>query len=247
MVHLSNTLSAVVLSAILAGIFGGGAAFAYPSGDSGTDTTGLLMDLNNTGTDTASSSMYGEDMWGMMDSNKTGTMGVITGTSNDPEGNPAWLLAGHWKASYASNSTAIGSDETSGNITDFSAIIHMVMFNGSAMHMHEMSNFTQTEDAAFNSTGNSTTYVGTSTITMREGPVSDVGTRITISDTILQLEFDPTMIDNHFGDTPIYGMMVDMEMMMGWMEMHHGDMMGSWMDKGSSNTTTSSTEGYMME
>ena len=204
MVNLSKTLYAMVFSAVFAGISAGTAALAYPS-DSGTFG---MMDLNGTET-----SGVDGDMWGMMNGNHSGNMGMITGTSNDAEGNPAWLLAGHWKIGYASNTSAIGNETADGNVTEFDATIHMVMFNGSAMHEHELSNFTQTEEATFNSTANATTYVGSSTITMREGPVSDVGTLITVSDTVVRIELDPMSVDNHFGDSPIYGIVVTPEMM----------------------------------
>jgi hypothetical protein len=161
-----------------------------------------------------------------------GKMGMITGISDDAEGNDAWLLGGHWKLSFASNSTVTGNNSASGNVTDFSATIHMVMLNGSAMHMHELSNFTQTEEASFNSTANSTTYVGTSTITMREGPVSDVGTRITVSDTVLRIELDPTMIEDHFGGAPIYGIAISNDMM----DEHKG-MMSDTMTQDTGNST----------
>jgi hypothetical protein len=219
--HLSNALPTIVFSAILAGISAGTTALAYPGG---TGTAGL-MDQNST--DTASS-MY-RDSWMM--GNHTGKMGMITGITNDAEGNPAWLLAGHWKLDSDSNGTATG-DTGSGNVSDFSATIHMVMLNGSAPHSHEISNFTQTEESTFNTTANSTTYVGTSTITMREGPVSDVGTRITMSDSVLKVELDPTMIDDHFGGSPIYGIEASYEMMG-----KHNGMMSDTMTQDTGNMT----------
>jgi hypothetical protein len=223
----------------LAGIFAGTGALAYP-GDTGTAG---LMDLNST--DTASSSAY-RDSWTMM-GNQTGKMGMITGITNDAEGNPAWVLAGHWKLD-TSNSTTTG-DSSNGNITDFSAMIYMVMLNGSAQHTHDLSNFTETEESTFNSTANSTTYVGTSTITMREGPVSDVGTRITMSDSVLKVELDPTMIDDHFGGSPIYGIEVSHDMigkhkgmMSDTMIQETGNMTGMMKDMWQDNSTgTSST------
>ena len=223
MKQISKALPAFVFAAIFAGIFAGSTALAYP-GD--TDTAGL-MGMNST--DTASSSMYG-DSWSMM-GNHTGKMGAITGMTNDAEGNPAWLLAGHWKLDSGSNdtTTTVGS---SGNISDFSAMFYMVMLNGSAQHSHDLSNFTQTEESTFNSTANATTYVGTSTITMRDGPVSDVGTRITMSGSVLTIELDPTMIDDHFGGSPIYGIEVSRDMM----DKHKG-MMSETMTQGTGNTT----------
>ena len=223
MVNLSKTLYAMVFSAVFAGMSAGTLALAYPS-DSGPMG---MMGLN--GTETAGTDGY---MWGMMDGNHSGSMGAITGITNDAEGNPAWLLAGHWKLSYASNSSAIGSESTSGNVTDLQATFAMVMLNGSAMHEHELSNFTQTEEATFNSTANATTYIGSSTITMREGPVNAVGTSVTVSDKVVKIELDPMSIDNHFGDSPIYGIVITP----GMMEKHKG-MMSDTMTQEAGNMT----------
>jgi hypothetical protein len=80
----------------------------------------------------------------------------------------------------------------------------MVMTNGSASHKHNMDNFT----LAGMSMPNNTTkvYNGTVTITMREGPVHDVPMNATVTDdNIISFWLDPSKIDNHFGNTPIYG------------------------------------------
>src|SRR5687767_4546002 len=129
MVNLSKTLYAMDSAAVIAGISADAAALAYPS----ESRRFGMMHLNVTET-----SGVDGDMWGMMNGNHSGNMGMITGTSNDAEGNPAWLLAGHWKIGYASNASAIGSETADGNVTEFDATIHMVLFNGSAMHEHEL-------------------------------------------------------------------------------------------------------------
>jgi hypothetical protein len=83
----------------------------------------------------------------------------------------------------------------------------MVMTNGSAMHDHEIYDFTLTDMSMPN---NSTTvYNGTSTITMRQGPVLDVPISITTMDNnAVSIWADPTKINNHFGNTPIFGTIV---------------------------------------
>lgn len=237
--HLFTALSAIAFAAIFAGISAGTAAAAYP-GDTGTAG---LMDMNSTGT----ASMDREG-WAMM-GNHSGKMGMITGITNDAEGNPAWLLAGHWMMGDASNSTSMTGDTTSSNISDFSAMFHMVMLNGSAEHTHELSNFTETEEASMNVTSNATTYVGTSTITMREGPVSDVGTTITVSGPVVKIELDPMMIDDHFGGAPIYGMEITPDMMgkhkgmmTGTMTQEMGNMTGSMHDSWKDNSTSTAMD-----
>ena len=80
----------------------------------------------------------------------------------------------------------------------------MVMINGSAMHNHEIYDFKLTGI----SMPNNTTSVsnGTATITMRQGPVPDVPVSIKAMDNnVLSIWVDPTKIENHFGNTPIFG------------------------------------------
>ena len=273
MMHPSKTLYAMAFSAVLAGISGGAAALAYPGGSSNydinnaTSTTGL-MGLNGTDTASSSSSSSMMDQWGMMSGNHTGDMGMITGMTSDAQGNPAWLLAGHWKLSTtdsSDNSSALGTNMTEGgNLTDFHAVFTMVMLNGSAMHQHELSNFTQTEEATFNSTANSTTYIGTSTVTMRDGPVSDVATQIAVSQNVIKIELDPTAVNNHFGDSAIYGVAVTPDMMMkagghGWMSngtmtpgattgnMTTGTLYDSWQDNNSNSKSTTTSSNSTMD
>jgi hypothetical protein len=80
----------------------------------------------------------------------------------------------------------------------------MVMLNGSAMHRHQMSNFTLTGMAMPDKT--TTVYNGTATITMKEGPVNGVPISVrTVNDNVISIWVDPAKTMNHFGNTPIYG------------------------------------------
>ena len=50
-------------------------------------------------------------------------------------------------------------------------------------------------------------FNGTSTVTMREGPVTDVPTTITLlGDSAISIVFDPSRTNNHFGNSAIYGL-----------------------------------------
>jgi hypothetical protein len=61
---------------------------------------------------------------------------------------------------------------------------------------------------------------------MREGPVQDVQTTIEIAqDKVIAISPDPAALENHFGDTPIYGVVVSPEMIEQMM-MSYGDMGG---------------------
>ena len=102
----------------------------------------------------------------------------------------------------------------------------MEMLDGTATHTHQMSNFTQL-GTEFDSATNETTITGTSTITLPGGPMNDVGTEMTLSNGTVAIEFDPDSTDGHFGDTPIYGMIVTPEMIQevkGMMDQRGGNM-----------------------
>jgi hypothetical protein len=80
----------------------------------------------------------------------------------------------------------------------------MVMTNGSAMHDHEIYDFTLADMSMPDNT--TTVYNGTATITMRQGPVPNVQVSIkSIESNVLSIWVDPTKINNHFGNTPIFG------------------------------------------
>jgi hypothetical protein len=101
------------------------------------------------------------------------------------------------------NATAATTTGSLPNAT-FNSKFNMVMTNGSAMHNHEIYDFKLTSM----SNPNNTTSVsnGTATITMRQGPVPDVPVSIKAMDNnVLSIWVDPAKVNNHFGNTPIFG------------------------------------------
>jgi hypothetical protein len=115
--------------------------------------------------------------------------GPIASINND------WVLAGHWMGYHNPS-----------NLTDsgFHSTFDMVMKNGSAPHMHQISNATVTD---VKMDGNNTIIQGSVTITMRDGPVTNVPTTWTLSNNnTLAIDLDPSKINNHFGESPIYGL-----------------------------------------
>jgi hypothetical protein len=215
---MKTTLTAAVAAfAIIGGIFGIAAPALAQTNTSDTATPGMSMDMGGGDMMTMMREMMANHKWGM-----------ISSIQNNEQGQPAWIVAGHWMMELASQNDTASSDTTGGisNIAGFNAMLHMVMLNGSAMHSHEISNFTQVGDATFNGDTNSTTITGTATITMREGPVQDVQTTIEIAqDKVIAISPDPAALENHFGDTPIYGVVVSPEMIEQMM-MSYGDMGG---------------------
>ena len=131
--------------------------------------------------------------------------GTIASLQNDKNGNPTWIVSGLYKGSVSvHNETEDGAAKSSLPNATLNAKFSMVMTNGSAMHEHSIYDFTLTDMSMPN---NSTTvYNGTATITMRQGPVTDVSVSIKAMDNnAISVWIDPTKIQNHFGNTPIFG------------------------------------------
>lgn len=143
--------------------------------------------------------------------------GTISSLQNDENGNPTWIVSGLWKGSLSmdnktqggggnqSTTTTTTTTETGGlpNATFYSKF-NMVMTNGSALHDHEIYDFKLTNMTMPNNT--TTVYNGTATITMRQGPVTNVPVSIkSMESNAISIWADPAMINNHFGNTPIFG------------------------------------------
>ena len=130
--------------------------------------------------------------------------GTIASLQNDENGNPIWIVSGLYKASLSmNNKTQDGASTGSLPNATVDSKFNMVMTNGSAKHDHEIYDFTLTDISMPN---NSTTvFNGTATITMRQGPVPDVPVSIKAMDNnAVSIWVDPTKIQNHFGNTPIF-------------------------------------------
>ena len=221
---LRAAVAVLTTFAIIGGIFGISAPVMAQMQNGGNTATTPDMSMGIGG--------GGGDMMSMMHEMMANhKWGMVSSIQNDEQGQPAWIVAGHWMTEMGSqNSTQndTATSDTTGrisNIAGFNAMLHMVMLNGSAMHDHEISSFTQTGDATFDSDTNSTTITGTATVTMREGPVPNVPITIEIAqDKVIAITPDPAALENHFGNTPIYGLVASPEMMGQMMKMRHGNM-----------------------
>lgn len=90
----------------------------------------------------------------------------------------------------------------------FNAQFEMVLLNGTATHTHTITNFI----ASNSSQQNNSTFIfnGTATASMREGPITEIPTDINIiGNKVISKWLDPSMMDNHYGNTPIYGIIMD--------------------------------------
>jgi hypothetical protein len=141
--------------------------------------------------------------------------GTVASVQNDKDGKPAWVVSGLWKGSLTNMTSADTMMSSSGanNTTTsknnlpsatFNSVFDMVMLNGSALHKHQISNFTLTGMSMPDK--KTVVYNGTATITMKEGPVNDVPISArTLNDNVISIWVDPAKTMNHFGNTPIYG------------------------------------------
>ena len=108
--------------------------------------------------------------------------------------NNGWVLAGN----YMGYSNPLNLSDSG-----FHATFSMVLGNGTAYHVHKISNAT-IDDVKVDA--NNTIMYGTVTVTMRDAPVSDVPINLTINNNnTIAISMDPSKINDHFGGTPIYG------------------------------------------
>jgi hypothetical protein len=134
--------------------------------------------------------------------------GTIASLQNDKDGKPAWLVSGIWRGSLT-NMTSNTMSSLLKNLptATFNAVFNMVMLNGSALHKHQISNFILIGMSMPNE--KTVVYNGTATITMKEGQVNDVPLSIrTLDDNVISIWVDPAKTMNHFGNTPIYGTII---------------------------------------
>ncbi len=109
--------------------------------------------------------------------------------------NDNWILSGHWMG-YLNQSSPKDSV--------FHSMFNMVMANGSDPHIHKIGNATA---ISVTNEGNNTVIGGNVSITMKDGPISNIPTVITIANnnsiTILP---NPSKVNNHFGNATINGL-----------------------------------------
>src|SRR6185503_14991998 len=110
---------------------------------------------------------------------------------------PDWVESGRWIARVHSS----GEDLTIG----FLATIDMIRPDGSSMHRHFVNNFQLSNVSA--SDDNSTTILGTATVTMSDGPVASVPITFKVhGESLVEILIGPDKVNGHFGTNPMYGL-----------------------------------------
>jgi hypothetical protein len=122
--------------------------------------------------------------------------GSISSISNDPTNSSTqWISTGVYKMENVRTTSPT-----------FNSTFYMIKTDGTAKHTHSIYDFKLNADPIVNTSNNSTILNGTSTVTMKEKPVNDVPTQITLlGNSVISILLEPTKINNHFGNTPIYG------------------------------------------
>lgn len=121
------------------------------------------------------------------------TIGIV----DDENGEPLWIISGIWKTNL-SNQTQAGD-----NSTVFDASFEMIKTDGTSKHTHTITNFVLADTSNQN---NHTVFNGTGTISMPQGPVTEVPISIQVMNNSLGIiNIGPNKIDNHFGTEPVYG------------------------------------------
>ena len=132
--------------------------------------------------------------------NKNESVGTISSIQRQEGDSPAWMLSGNWNTNLINKSI---DEFNTNNASKFDATLSMIMLNGSAKHQHHLSDFLITDVTDENDT---ISYKGLATVTMKDGPITDVPTEIKIiNKNVISIWFDPTVVKNHFGVSPIYG------------------------------------------
>lgn len=123
---------------------------------------------------------------------------------------PEWVTAGYWELESDMPLLGAGTNETEPTVTNFSAIVEMTQLaNGTFLHQHTISDFRPS--AILRADANSTTINGTATVVTEEGPTENVPIYITLQNNLISIAIDPVATENHFGPTPITGIILTPE------------------------------------
>jgi hypothetical protein len=193
-------LAAVVFSIAATGVFASSAIHGeqYPS-------LAAAQELGVTGTETDTTNATTTTAGG----NKVA--GIIASLQLAPDRlAPEWVTAGYWELESDMPLFGAGTNETEPTVTNFSAIVEMTQLaDGTSLHQHTISDFRPS--AILRADANSTTINGTATVVTEEGPTENVPIYITLQNNLISIAVDPVATENHFGPTPITGIILTPE------------------------------------
>ena len=146
--------------------------------------------------------------------NFTSATGTIASLQNDASGKPAWIVSGQWQMLVFK--PRIEESQSKPATVNFNTIFDMVRPDGGALHTHTISstlNVTGISNSVNNNNHLSSTTINGTTRLVTIGLPNMIGIsnmNVPISIKIIDrsafsLWIDPSKIGNHFGNTPIYG------------------------------------------
>ena len=146
--------------------------------------------------------------------NFTSATGTIASLQNDASGKPAWIISGQWQMLVFK--PRIEESQSKPATVIFNTIFDMVRPDGAALHTHRISstfNLTDISNSVNNNSHlSSTTINGTTRLVTIGLPnmigISNINVPVSIKiidRSAFSLWIDPSKIGNHFGNTPIYG------------------------------------------
>jgi hypothetical protein len=126
----------------------------------------------------------------------TSAKGYVVSLQENKGANFTWIAFGKWNASRINP-----------NQTSFDAKFNMIKDDSSESHKYRITNFTLTDSS---SNPVSITFNGTANIRLDSTVLHDVPISLRIMDTggeqqTIKIWINPLAVQNHFGDTPIYG------------------------------------------
>jgi hypothetical protein len=151
--------------------------------------------------------------------NRNYTFGAISSVQDDNNGKPAWILTGFWKTNLINHTTTMTTPTSNANSSTvqgaganvFTASFRMIMTNGSAMHTHTIADFILKNKSMPNKT--TTVFNGTASASLREGIVPDIPISIKVmNNRVISIWLDPAKVKDHYGNTPIFGIVFKREM-----------------------------------
>ncbi|AIF84561.1 hypothetical protein NTE_02512 [Candidatus Nitrososphaera evergladensis SR1] len=142
----------------------------------------------------------------MKDNKRMVATGVLSTMQTGADG-AHWLVYGPWRMMVVAQPN--GEEGQNPNVT-FNASVRMVMTDGNAMHRHTISDFKMSK---WSSDDSSITIDGTAMITTRDGPAQVPVTVKILQKQVIVITLDTSVL-NHFGETPLYGL-VSMVRMLG--------------------------------
>jgi hypothetical protein len=144
--------------------------------------------------------------FGPFGENRIYTFGAISSVQDDNNGKPAWILTGFWKTNLINQTTQTSNTNAPaiGGGAVFSTSFRMIMTNGSGMHTHTITDFVLKNKSMPNKT--TTVFNGTASASLKEGVVTGIPISVKVmNNSIISIWLDPAKLKNHFGNTPIYG------------------------------------------